>query len=94
MTDMDADEVMLHTLQKEAFAYFLQNINPHNGLIADTTRPGSPCSIAVVGFAMSAYPVGVERGWLARTDAVERALVVLQLCLAAMNIRGAAKAQT
>ncbi|WP_037472831.1 glucoamylase family protein [Simplicispira psychrophila] len=74
----DADEALLHTLQQEAFAYFLQNINPHNGLVADTTRPGSPCSIAVVGFALSAYPVGVERGWMARADAVERTLVVLQ----------------
>lgn len=75
---LNADEALLHTLQQEAFAYFLQNINPHNGLIADTTRSGSPCSIAVVGFALSAYPVGVERGWLARSDAVERALAALQ----------------
>ena len=78
MTALDADEAMLHTLQQEAFAYFLQNINPNNGLIADTNRRGSPCSIAVVGFALSAYPVGVERGWLARADAVERTLVALQ----------------
>lgn len=75
---LNADEALLHPLQQEAFAYFLQNINPHNGLIADTTRSGSPCSIAVVGFALSAYPVGVERGWLARSDAAERALAALQ----------------
>ena len=39
---------------------------------------GSPCSIAVVGFALSSYPVAVERGWMTRDEAVERTLVTLR----------------
>ena len=73
-----ADDALLDRLQRDAFGYFLQNMNPRNGLIADTTRDGAPSSIAVVGFALSAYPVGVERGWIARTDGVERTLVALR----------------
>ncbi|MEP6963941.1 MAG: glucoamylase family protein [Polaromonas sp.] len=73
-----ADDVLLARLQREAFDYFLYNMNPRNGLIADTTRVGSPASIAVVGFALSAYLVGVERGWMERSDAVERTLAVLR----------------
>jgi hypothetical protein len=46
-----------------------------NGLVADTSRLGSPCSIAVVGFALSCYPVAVARGWMSRSDA---ALLVLK----------------
>jgi hypothetical protein len=54
------------------------NTNRANGLVADTSRPGSPSSIAAVGFALSAYPVGVERGWIERADAVERILAALR----------------
>ena len=52
--------------------------NPRNGLIADTSRPGAPASIAVAGFALSCYPVGVERGWISRAQAVERALATVR----------------
>lgn len=72
------DEAMLDRLQRHAFGYFLEHTNLSNGLVADTSRPGSPSSIAVVGFALSAYPVGVERGWIKRSDAVQRSLATLR----------------
>jgi len=71
-------EQTLDQLQRAAFSYFLQAVNPANGLIADTTRDNSPASIGVVGFALSAYPVAVERGWMTRADAVERSLATLR----------------
>ena len=77
-TEEAADNVLLDRLQRTAFEYFLQATNAQNGLIADTTREGSPSSIACVGFALSAYPVGVEHGWIDRADAVRRALVCLR----------------
>ncbi len=73
-----ADEALLDELQRAAFGYFLEAVNPANGLIADNSRANSPVSIAVVGFALSSYPVAVERGWLARADAVERSLAALR----------------
>jgi hypothetical protein len=72
------DEALLDGLQRAAFRYFLDTLNPANGLIADNSRANSPVSIAVVGFALSCYPVAVERGWLARADAVERSLAALR----------------
>ncbi len=72
------DEPLLDQIQRAAFGYFLPAMNPVNGLVADTSRQGSPCSIAVVGFALSVYPIAVERGWMARTDAVDRSLKVLR----------------
>lgn len=72
------DEALLDRLQRHAFDYFLQHSNPLNGLVSDTSRPHSPSSIATVGFALSAYPVGVERGWITRADAVQRCLAVLR----------------
>ena len=73
-----SDDALLDRLQNDAFDYFLRNGNPQNGLIADTTREGAPSSIAVIGFALSTYPVGVERGWIDRADAVQRTLAALR----------------
>jgi hypothetical protein len=53
---------VLDGLERAAFEYFLKAVNPHNGLVADTSRQDAPSSIAVVGFGLSAYPVAVERG--------------------------------
>ena len=72
------DEDMLDAFQRAAFDYFLRQVNPRNGLVADTSRPGAPISIAVVGLALSAYPVAVERGWLDRDDAIQRTLAALR----------------
>ncbi len=82
MTADRADEALLDRLQRDAFDYFLRAYNPRNGLVADTTREGAPSSIAVIGFALSVYPVGVERGWMDRSDAVERTLVTLRFLMA------------
>ena len=74
----DFDEVRLDGLQRHAFDYFLNETNPANGLVADTSMPGAPASIAAVGFALAAYPVGVERGWMTRTDAIGRTLSLMR----------------
>ena len=75
---MLSDDELLDRHQRAAFGYFLENCDPESGLVADTSRTGSPASIAVVGFALSCYPVGVERGWITRGEAAARTLVTLR----------------
>lgn len=77
-TSPPTDEALLDDLQRGAFGYFQQAVNPANGLVADTSRENSPCSIAVVGFALSAYPLAVERGWMTRADAVACTVAALR----------------
>ncbi len=72
------DDALLDRLQRGAFGYFVETMNPRNGLVPDTSRENSPVSIAVVGFALSAYPVAVERGWMERAEAVRRSLLALR----------------
>jgi hypothetical protein len=72
------DDALLDRLQRAAFQYILDYANPENGLVADTSRDGSPCSIAVVGFALTCYPVGVKHGWLSREAAASRTLNTLR----------------
>ncbi|MGO4838994.1 hypothetical protein AB4144_42790 [Rhizobiaceae sp. 2RAB30] len=71
-------DVELRVLQHETFRYFLHEVSPANGLIADKTEPGWPASIAATGLALAAYPIGVDRGFMSRDDAVERTLKVLR----------------
>ncbi|MCV9961126.1 hypothetical protein OIU34_04360 [Pararhizobium sp. BT-229] len=74
----DIDTILLDRLQQSAFAYFVDYANPENGLIADTSLEGAPSSIAATGFGLSAYPAGVERGWMTRQDAAARTLTTLR----------------
>jgi hypothetical protein len=73
-----SDDDLLDSLQRAAFGYFLSHSNPVNGLVADRSLPGSACSIAVVGFALSSYPIAVERGWITRDDGAQRTLAALR----------------
>ena len=78
MTSDLSDDDLLDRYQHAAFGYFLENVNSANGLVADTSRDQSPVSIAVVGFALSCYPVGVDRGWMTRAAAVGLTLAALR----------------
>jgi hypothetical protein len=68
----------LSQLERDTFKYFADEMNAENGLVPDNTRQGAPSSIAVVGFALTAYPVGVERGYMSRAEAVKRSLITLR----------------
>jgi hypothetical protein len=68
----------LRDLQRESFAYFIHEMNPKNGLVADSTAPGSSASIAATGMALTAYPVAVERGMMKRREAAARTLAALR----------------
>ncbi len=76
-TDHD-DDALIDRLQRGAFSYIEKYVNHENGLVADTSRDGSPCSIAVVGFALSCYPIAVENGWMTREAAAALTLTTLR----------------
>ena len=76
-----SNEQMLNDLQRETFAYFLKEVDPDTGLIADKTKPESPSSIAAVGLGLSCYITGVERGFLTREEAITRTLAILRFFL-------------
>jgi hypothetical protein len=68
----------LARLERDTFRYFADETNLENGLVRDSTRKGSPSSIAAVGFALTAYPIAVEREYLTRSEAVNRILATLR----------------
>ena len=78
MASISSDETILEIVQRAAFSYFLEYSNGANGLVADNSSRDAPCSIAAVGMALSCYIVGVERGWITRSEALARTLTTLR----------------
>lgn len=79
---------MLRSLQQDSFTYFIYKFNPINGLVSDKSHRGWPASIAAVGLALAAYPIGVERGFMTREEAVERTLTTLKFFVNAPHNAG------
>lgn len=67
------DEKFLDLTQQKAFLYFLDNQHAESGLFYDTTG-GGDLSIAVTGFGLTAFVIGVERGWMDREEAKRRTI--------------------
>lgn len=72
------DAEFLDTLQQRTFKFFWETTNPDTGLVLDRYPSPSPSSIAAIGFGLTAYGVGAERGWIARDQAAERVLSTLR----------------
>lgn len=69
----------LDRLQRDTFGYFLNEINPANGLVRDNTREDAKySSIAATGLCLASYAAGVERGFITRAEAVRRTLTTLR----------------
>jgi hypothetical protein len=71
------DEKLLDDIQRGCFNYLWNEVHPASGLVKDR-RTHAVCSLAGVGFQLSALPIGVERGWITREQGQERALSVLR----------------
>lgn len=66
------------------YQFFVDQSDPTTGLTKDRARnygPDSPehtvASIAATGYALTAYTIGVKRGWMPRAEAVARTRCVL-----------------
>ncbi len=68
----------LNDLSERTFRFFWDTANPANGLVPDRFPTPSFSSIAAVGFGLTAYPIGVERGYVTRAAARARVLATLR----------------
>ncbi|WP_404334135.1 glucoamylase family protein [Sphingomonas sp. MMS12-HWE2-04] len=65
-------------IEERSFRFFWDTANRANGLVPDRWPTPSFCSIAAVGFALTCYPIGVERGWCTRGEARDLTLTTLK----------------
>ena len=59
----------LERLQHDTFAFFWDASATGNGLTPDRSSNPDISSVAAVGFALTAYSIGVEKGWIGRAQA-------------------------
>ena len=69
-------------VEKRTFHFFWDLADPHTHLIPDRAPTPSFSSIAAVGFGLTAYGIGAERGYVTRDEAAQRTLATLQSLLA------------
>src|SRR5688572_12034572 len=73
-----AKHELLDTVSERTFRWFWDLTNPANGLVPDRWPTPSFSSVAAVGFGLTAYGVGVERGYVTREEARQRVLSTLR----------------
>jgi hypothetical protein len=78
----------LGDLERRTFRFFWETANPRNGLIPDRYPTRSYASIAAVGFGLTAYPIGVQRGYISLPQARGRVLTTLRFFARAENEHG------
>lgn len=65
-------------IEKRTFQFFWDTTSETNGLTPDRFPSRPFASIAAIGFALTAYPIGIENGWISRRQGVERTLTTLR----------------
>ncbi|KRF01213.1 Tat pathway signal protein [Frateuria sp. Soil773] len=71
-------QAMLDELEQRTFRWFWDSADPTTGLVPDHYPGESFSSIAAVGFGLTAYGIGAERGYVTRDQAAERTLATLR----------------
>jgi hypothetical protein len=71
------DDAFMDYLERAHFDYFWYTANPANGLIPDRSTAGSACSIASVGFGLTAIGIAIDHGWITRDLGAARVLTTL-----------------
>jgi len=73
-----SQSAFLDTLERVTFNWFWEKSDPRTGLTPDRWPTKSFSSVAAIGFALTAYPIGVERGYITRSAAAGRVLNTLR----------------
>lgn len=74
----DREAAFLDTLEERTFHWFWDLSDPRTGLTPDRAPTRSFASISATGFALTAYGIGAERGYVTRAAARERVLATLR----------------
>jgi hypothetical protein len=67
-----SDEELLTLVQRQTFKYFWEGADPNSGLAQERNASPDIVTIGGSGFGVMAMIVAVDRGFITRTDAVQR----------------------
>jgi hypothetical protein len=77
-----SDEALLDDVEHRSFLFFWELADPATQLIPDRAPTPSFSSVAAVGFGLTSYGIGAERGYVSRAAAAERTVKTLRSLLA------------
>lgn len=77
----EEDRGLLERIEQDTLQYFIRFSDRNTGLTQDSSRPGSPASIAATGFSLASLAIADSRGWLPHAQAygqAHRTLITLR----------------
>jgi hypothetical protein len=69
---------LIEDLERRSFEWFRDTSNATNGLVPDRWPTPSFSSVAAVGYGLTAWGIGAERGYVTREEAAERVVTTLR----------------
>lgn len=69
---------MLEKIERDSIEYFIRHSDQKTGLTQDSSRPGSPASIAATGFSLASLAIGQSQGWIPHQKAYDQVRRTLQ----------------
>ncbi|MCI1438594.1 MAG: Tat pathway signal protein [Acetobacter indonesiensis] len=74
-----SDKALLEDLEHRTFLWFWEAGDPKTGLVPDRyPSDQTQASVASIGFGLTAYGIGADRGYITHAQAVERTLITLR----------------
>tara|TARA_R110002074_G_scaffold46646_1_gene120203 strand:- start:307 stop:2271 length:1965 start_codon:yes stop_codon:yes gene_type:complete len=83
------DAALLTFIQEQTFKYFWDFAHPSSGMIRERNTSGDLVTTGGTGFGMMALIVGIERGFISRSEGVERWRKVVDFLSKADRFHGA-----
>jgi len=83
------DAALLTLIQEQTFKYFWDFAHPNSGMIRERNTSGDLVTTGGTGFGMMALIVGIERGFISRSEGVERWRKVVDFLSKADRFHGA-----
>lgn len=84
-----SDEELLTKVQRQTFEYFWSFGHPVSGMTRERNTSGNTVTTGGSGFGAMAMIVGVERGFISRTEAISRWVKMVDFLAAADRFHGA-----
>ena len=84
-----SDEELLDLVQEKTFRYFWDHAHPVSGLARERLNSGETVTIGGSGFGIMAILTGIERGFISRTEGIERLTTITNFLAEADRFHGA-----
>jgi hypothetical protein len=83
-----SDEQLLHNIQEATFGYFWDFAHPESGMARERNSSGDLVTTGGSGFGLKAIVVGVHRGFISRSEGIERLSKIVNFLTSADRFHG------